>query len=69
MEKRTTIAVGIEMTKEEPRKNYILIDGSERFYLSLTNEQKNFFDWLDGYGMISCSCTIEGVEEIEFERV
>jgi hypothetical protein len=69
MEKMTTIAVGIEMTKEQPRKNYILIDGNERYFLSLTNEQKDFFDWLDNYGMISCSCTIEDIEKIEFEKI
>lgn len=67
MEKMTTIAVGIEMTKEAPRKNYILIDDNKRFFLSLTNEQKDFFDWLDNYGMITCSCT--DIEEIEFEKV
>ena len=69
MEKMVTLGIEIARAVEAPRKNYIVADGNERFYLNLTDEQKDFFDWLDNYGMLSSSCTIENVEKIEFERV
>ena len=68
MDRMTTIAVGIEMAKEAPRKNYLLIENNETHLLSLTNSQLNLLDWLDNVGLLY-DYTIEEIKTTDFEII
>ena len=69
MEKKA-IALGIEIaqTIEAPRKNYILTENGENHYLSLTDDQLSFMNWLDNCGLLY-EFGLEEVGNIEFEKI
>ena len=69
MEKMAVLGIEIAQTIEAPRKNYQLRVDGEAYYLSLTNDQINFLNWLDDYGMLSYNFAIEKLEDIAFEKV
>lgn len=55
---------------EKPRKKYRLrdLDREEDYYLELTEEQVNFFSYLNQeLDLFSCNCTLESISDITFK--
>lgn len=55
---------------EKPRKKYRLqdVDREENYYLELTEEQVNFFTYLNQeLDLFGCNCTLESISNIPFK--
>ena len=68
MEKMVALGIEIAQTIEAPRKNYILTENGENHYLSLTDDQISFMNWLDNWGLLY-EFNFEEVKNIEFEKI
>ena len=68
MEKMAVLGIEIAQNIEAPRKNYILTENGENHYLSLTDDQISFMNWLDNYGLLY-EFNLEEVKNIKFEKI